>query len=185
MDISKAESQTPVGERRSANPDYMRTLLQDILCFLVLLSVALLIVAGILFVVEDVSRLQQQHQHQQYHHYHHRHMRPDQKANDLKGSPIEEAPKEQGQVFPPPTWLRFFNCKNKVPQQPQEVEREAVQFGPPKQDDRQQQIPLDAAPTYPSYPTLPLRAGGDYMDEAINKRLDSEPQHLLANNIRT
>ena len=132
MDISKAESQTPAGDRRSASPDYQRTLLQDILCFLVLLSVALLIVAGILFVVEDVSRLQQQHQHQPYHHHHHRHMRPDQIANELKGSPIEEAPREQGQVFRPHTWIRFFNCRNKVPQQQQEkVEREAVQFGPP------------------------------------------------------
>ncbi|EDW96396.1 uncharacterized protein LOC6539870 [Drosophila yakuba] len=179
MDISKAESQTPVGERRSANPDYLRTLLQDILCFLVLLSVALLIVAGILFVVEDVSRLQQQHQHQQYHHHHHRHMRPDQIGNDLKGSPIEEAPRELGQIFRPHTWIRFFNCRNKIPQQQQEdVEREVVQFGP-KQD--AQQIPVDDVPTYhPAIERMPLSAGGDY-----NKKLDPEPHHFLANNIRT
>ncbi|XP_043655022.1 uncharacterized protein LOC122621270 [Drosophila teissieri] len=188
MDISKAESQTPVGERRSANPDYLRTLLQDILCFLVLLSVALLIVAGILFVVEDVSRLQQQHQHQQYHHHHHRHMRPDQIGNDLKGSPIEEAPREQGQVFRPHTWIRFFNCKNKVPQQQQDQQdlgRAAVQFGA-KQDDQAQQIPVDDVPTYhPAIERLPLSAGGDYIDEVINKKLDPEPHHFLANNIRT
>ncbi|EDW55199.1 uncharacterized protein LOC6614217 [Drosophila sechellia] len=186
MDISKVESQTPAGERRSASPDYLRTLLQDILCFLVLLSVALLIVAGILFVVEDVSRLQQQHQHQQYpHHHHHRHMRPDLIANDLKGSPIEEAPREQGQVFRPHTWIRFFNCRNKVPQhQQEEVEREAGQFDPPKQDDQAQQVPLYAVPTYhPAIEHLPLRSGGDYIDEAINKNPNPELHHFLPNNI--
>jgi len=186
MDISKAESQTPAGDRRSASPDYLRTLLQDILCFLVLLSVALLIVAGILFVVEDVSRLQQQHQHQPYHHHHHRHMRPDQIANELKGSPIEEAPREQGQVFRPHTWIRFFNCRNKVPQQQQEkVEREAVQFGPPTQDDQAQQIPLDAVQTYrPAIEPISLRSGGDYIDETINKNPNPELRHFLPSKIR-
>ncbi|XP_017013121.1 uncharacterized protein [Drosophila takahashii] len=181
MDLSKAESQTPAQERRSGNPDYLRTLLQDILCFLVLLSVALLIVAGILFVVEDVSRLQQQQQQ----HYHHRHLHRDQIANDWKGSPLEEPPKTGCRFFRPHTWIRFFNCQKKVPelQQPEEVEKEAVQFGPSKQDDQGQQ-PFDSVPTYhPAIEPLPLRAGGDYIEEAANKKLDAEPHQLLADNI--
>jgi len=178
MDLSKAESQTPAEERRSGNQDYLRSLLQDILCFLVLLSVALLIVAGILFVVEDVSRLQQQQQ--QNHHQHHRHLHRDQMTNDWKGSQVEEAPKQGCRFFRPHTWIRFFNCQKKIPQQQEEVEKEAVRFGPSKQDDREQQ-PFDPVPTYhPAIEPLPLRAAGDYIEEAANKKLDSEPHQLLA-----
>ncbi|XP_016953771.1 uncharacterized protein LOC108027070 [Drosophila biarmipes] len=180
MDLSKAESQRPAEERRSGNPDYVRSLLQDILCFLVLLSVALLIVAGILFVVEDVSRLQQQQQHQ---HQHHRHLHRDQVANDWKGAPVEEAPKQGCRFFRPHTWIRFFNCQKKIPQHQEEVEKEAVRFGPSKQDDRDQQ-PFEPVPTYlPAVEPLPLRAAGDYIEDAANKKLDSEPHQLLADNV--
>ncbi|XP_041675364.1 uncharacterized protein LOC108116197 [Drosophila eugracilis] len=181
MDLSKAESQTPAGERRSGNPDYLRTLLQDILCFLVLLSVALLIVAGVLFVVEDVSRLHQQQQHQQ--HYHPRHIYRDQNAIDPKGPLVEEPPKPGCRYFQPHTWIRFFNCQKKIPQQQEEAEKETVQFGPQKQK-VQGQKSLDLVPTYrPALERLSLRAGGDYIEEAAKKPLDTEPNQLLADNI--
>uniref|UniRef100_A0A6P4E682 Uncharacterized protein LOC108040549 n=1 Tax=Drosophila rhopaloa TaxID=1041015 RepID=A0A6P4E682_DRORH len=132
MDLSKAESQTPA-DRRSGSPDYLRTLLQDLLCFFALLSVALLIVAGILFVVEDVSRMQQQHQH-----LHHRHLHRDKNANNSGRSLAEEPPNQGRPYFRPHTWIRFFSCQGKQPQQqPEEAEKEE-----PKQFDQKQQ------PTY-------------------------------------
>ncbi|XP_016973545.2 uncharacterized protein LOC108040549 [Drosophila rhopaloa] len=167
MDLSKAESQTPA-DRRSGSPDYLRTLLQDLLCFFALLSVALLIVAGILFVVEDVSRMQQQHQH-----LHHRHLHRDKNANNSGRSLAEEPPNQGRPYFRPHTWIRFFSCQGKQPQQqPEEAEKEE-----PKQFDQKQQ------PTYPPVEPQRFRAGGDHIeDEAANKQLDSEPHQHLADN---
>ncbi|KAI8044949.1 hypothetical protein M5D96_001125 [Drosophila gunungcola] len=174
MDLNKAESQRPAEERRSGGPDFLRTLLQDLLCFFALLSVALLIVAGILFVVEDVSRLQQQRQlqHRQLQHLHHRHLPPNQNANDSGKAPLEEPPKQGRRRFQPHAWIRFFGCQKKQPQEQQEEVEKEVE--PPKQDD-QEQHSFDLVPTYQPVEPLRLRAGGDHVEaEVANKRMDRE-----------
>ncbi|XP_017119538.1 uncharacterized protein LOC108140980 [Drosophila elegans] len=165
MDLNKAESQRPVEERRSGGPDYLRILLQDLLCFFALLSVALLIVAGILFVVEDVSRLQQQRQLQHLHHRHLHHR--DQNANDSGKAPLEEPTKQSRRCFQPYAWLRFFGCQKKQPLEQQEVAEKEVE--PSKQDD-QEQPSFDLTPTYQPVEPLRLRAGGDHVEAgAANK----------------
>ncbi|KAH8330856.1 hypothetical protein KR067_008331, partial [Drosophila pandora] len=164
MDLSKAERQSPNEGRRADSPDYLRTLLQDLLCFFILLSVALLIVAGILFVVEDMGRLQQQTR---------RSPAQDPSTNDSQvavGS-LEEPSKTPGRrCFNPYKWIRFFNCHKRV-----DVAQEAEQPQPqrrgqgeePKKDQKleQQQAAEDPAPTYgPAVDPQHWQAAGDQLD---------------------
>ncbi|XP_017056589.1 uncharacterized protein LOC108098290 [Drosophila ficusphila] len=187
MDLSKAESQTPAKESRSGGSGNLKTLLQDLLCFFVLLSVALLIVAGILFVVEDVSRLQQQHllSHHKHNHQHHRlHHHRDQIVIDSQASPAEEPPKQERQYFRPYTWIRLFSCQKKLQhQQLGDAEKEAVVVGPQNQDDQEQQ-PLDLVPTYQPFEPLPFQEGGDQIEkESASKHIISDPHQHLADNL--
>ncbi|KAH8278656.1 hypothetical protein KR018_006637, partial [Drosophila ironensis] len=103
MDISQAEKQSSTEGRRANGSDYLRTLLQDLLCFLVLLSMALLLVAGILFVVEDMSRDQQT---RKAHHLAHV------IANISMATP-EEGPGRLAilrRLFKTSRWIPIFNC---------------------------------------------------------------------------
>ncbi|XP_017145441.1 uncharacterized protein LOC108157769 isoform X1 [Drosophila miranda] len=53
MDLSKAERQTPEGNNRQGGAEYLKGLLQDFLCFLIIIFAALLIGWGIFFVLDD------------------------------------------------------------------------------------------------------------------------------------
>ncbi|KAH8335700.1 hypothetical protein KR074_010875 [Drosophila pseudoananassae] len=183
MDLSKAERQSPNDGRRADSPDYLRTLLQDLLCFFILLSVALLIVAGILFVVEDMSRLQQQSRRgpAQY---------PSTNDSQVAPGALEEPSKMPGRrCFNPYKWIRFFNCHKRV-EVAQEAEKPQLQGqGEETKKDKkleQQQEVEGAAPTYgPAVDPLHRQAAGDHLDTAAankykrrNPHIDPELQHL-------
>lgn len=184
MDISKAERQSPNDGHRADGPDYLRTLLQDLLCFFILLSVALLIVAGILFVVEDMGRIQQQTR---------RSPAQDPSTNDsqVAAGLLEEASKGPGRrCFNPYKWIRFFNCQKQV-----DVGQEAEQGQgeEPKKDQKleQQQAVEGPAPTYgPAVDPQHPQAAGDQIVAAADikyKRrhphIDPDLQHLAGKTV--
>ncbi|XP_017104257.2 uncharacterized protein [Drosophila bipectinata] len=184
MDLSKAERQSPNDGRRADSPDYLRTLLQDLLCFFILLSVALLIVAGILFVVEDMSRLQQQPRRgpAQY---------PTTNDSQVAAGALEEPSKMPGRrCFNPYKWIRFFNCHKRVEvgqeaEQPQ-LQGQGEETKKDKKLEQQQQAVEGPAPTYgPAVDPLHRQAAGDHLDPAAankykrrNPHIDPELQHL-------
>ncbi|KAH8340751.1 hypothetical protein KR059_005902, partial [Drosophila kikkawai] len=98
MDLSKVERQAPAEGQGSEPPNYMKILLQDMICFFVLLSLALLVVAGILYVADDVTRL---------------HHRPRDSVNGSRAVSVEDASKHMHmhRYLRPDTWLRLFMCQ--------------------------------------------------------------------------
>ncbi|KAH8280832.1 hypothetical protein KR054_000298 [Drosophila jambulina] len=96
MDISKVERQAPAEERNTKPPNYMIILLQDMICFFVLLSLAMFIVAGILYLADDVTRLQ---------------YRPREPMNVSRTVSVEESHKHMHRFLRPDTWFRLFSCQ--------------------------------------------------------------------------
>ncbi|KAH8369390.1 hypothetical protein KR009_009633, partial [Drosophila setifemur] len=155
MDLSKAERQVSNEGHRSYA---MRTLVQDLLCFFVLLSVALLIVAGILFVVEDVTRFQPERRL-----IHTGHIAHDPQAAG------DETPSAIRRCFHPHSWIRFFNCQKK-PDGAQEQGKGAELTQGQEQQQLQEQRPAEAHrdPTYK--PEI-----GPRRQQASDNQIDTEP----------
>lgn len=155
MDLSKAERQAE--QRRLKEAHCLRILLQDILCFFILLSLGLLIVAAILCVVHNVNRIHQQQQQQ------------------VNGSRSENTVRRCfRRGF---TWLRT-HCHKQQPQQETKVEQ--LQEPEQGQPVEAKQISPHLAPTYQpiNHPQHQRQqAGGDQVEA---EPAASEPQTTIA-----
>ncbi|KAH8248301.1 hypothetical protein KR038_010539, partial [Drosophila bunnanda] len=164
MDPSKLERQAQPEERNSVPPNYLKILLQDMICFFILLSLALLIVAGILYVADDVTRLQYS---------------PRDPTNASRTMSLEE--RHRHRFLRPEAWFRLFSCQKQQEArleqlhergQRQEQEQElgegaGVALGQPIQEKElheHQPFGPRFVPTYRpnEHPeNLQMRAGGD------------------------
>ncbi|KAH8243936.1 hypothetical protein KR032_011573 [Drosophila birchii] len=181
MDVSKVERQAPAEERGSVPPNYLKILLQDMICFFVLLSLALLIVAGILYVADDVTKFQHS---------------PRIRINSSRAVSLEEGHKHMHQILRPDIWFRLFGCQKQQdakmkqlqersqrlePEHEQErVLAEGEDLGAPVNErdlDEQQSFGPYFVPTYG--PNDPQAAGDHILLEPADNQLESEPKPSL------
>ncbi|KAH8375054.1 hypothetical protein KR200_012020, partial [Drosophila serrata] len=166
MDLTKVERQAPADDRNTVAPNYLKILLQDMICFFVLLSLALLIVAGILYVADDVTRLQ---------------YGPREPINTSRIMSIEERHRHMHRLLRPDAWFRLFSCQKQqdarmlqLHEQRQEQEKvlgegEGLELGQPmKEKELHEHQPFgpNFVPTYGpiEHPeNNRMQAGGDHV----------------------
>ncbi|KAH8243937.1 hypothetical protein KR032_011574 [Drosophila birchii] len=172
IDLSKVERQAGGEQRRSEDSHNLNTLLQDILCFFILLSLGLLIVASIFCVALNIhhTATHQQSQRNKSH------------LISANGPTIQERLSLQG-----PIWIRFFRFQKQHQQPEHDAKLEQVR-GP--EGDMVQTVQLKEqhmqqphfGPTYQPNDYSDL-AGGDYVEaKGTVKESDSEPQSFSVDN---
>ncbi|KAH8248296.1 hypothetical protein KR038_010538 [Drosophila bunnanda] len=163
MDLSKLERQPSGERRRQEDPQNLNTLLQDILCFFILLSLGLLIMASIFCVALNIHQTAT-HQHGQH----------DKSENLSRMMPGDGPTKQDRMCFQRgPIWIRFFRCQKQHPQPEQDVKLE--QLREPEQDlvqDQGEPVMLkEQDKPQPHFAAIPS-----------SKKSDPEPQPFLVDN---
>ncbi|XP_017037463.1 uncharacterized protein [Drosophila kikkawai] len=172
MDLSSVERQQSGQQRRWEDIHSLNTFLQDILCFFILLSLGLVMVACILcFVVNVRYTATPQHSHSD-------------KSTNMSRVITADVLAQQARFQGGPIWIRFFRCQKQQPQQEAKLE----QVREPEQDvvgqGQEQHAKLEKhqphfVPTYQPIDYSDL-AGGDYVD----KQSDSVAQPFPVDNFK-
>ncbi|KAH8375000.1 hypothetical protein KR200_010921 [Drosophila serrata] len=174
IDVSKLERQALGERRRPEDAHNLNTLLQDILCFFILLSLGLLIVASIFCVALNIH-------HTATHQHGHREKSENMsRLMDGDGHTKQDRLSfQRGSI-----WIRFFRCQKQPQQQPEleqlrQPEPDLVQSEKQPMKLKEQDKPQPHfARTYE-----PIDYSEMAEAEATAKESDSEPQQILVDNI--